>query len=43
MMPLERKFLNRSKSKEYISIEEARKRKFKIDWETYKYCKTKAT
>lgn len=26
------KFLNRSKSKEYISIEEARKKKFKIDW-----------
>ena len=30
------KFLNRSKSKEYISIKEARKRKFKIDWETSK-------
>ena len=28
------KFLNRSKSKTYISIAEARKRKFKIDWET---------
>ena len=27
------KFLNRSKSKEYVSLEEARKRKFKIDWE----------
>jgi 5-methyltetrahydrofolate--homocysteine methyltransferase len=27
------KFLNRSKSKAYISIEEARKRKFKIDWQ----------
>ncbi len=26
------KFLNRSKSKAYISIAEARKRKFKIDW-----------
>lgn len=26
------KFLNRSKSKEYISIEEARNRKFQIDW-----------
>ena len=26
------KFLNRSKSKAYISITEARKRKFKIDW-----------
>ena len=29
-------FLNRSKSKEYISIDEARKRKFKIDWKTSK-------
>ena len=28
------KFLNRSKTKEYISIEQARKRKFKINWET---------
>ncbi len=28
------KFLNRTKSKEYISIKEARKRKFKIDWKT---------
>ncbi len=27
------KFLNRSKSKEYISLEEARKRKFQIDWD----------
>ncbi len=26
------KFLNRSKTKEYITIEEARNRKFKIDW-----------
>lgn len=26
------KFLNRSKSKEYISLEEARKRKFQMDW-----------
>ncbi len=26
------KFLSRSKTKEYISIDEARKRKFKIDW-----------
>lgn len=30
------KFLNRSKSKAYISIEEARKRKFKIDWQPSK-------
>jgi len=28
------KFLNRSKSKEYINIAEARKRKFQIDWKT---------
>ena len=28
------KFLNRSKTKEYISIDEARKRKFKIDWKS---------
>ena len=28
------KFLNRTKKKEYISIEEARKNKFKIDWNT---------
>ncbi|TVZ55981.1 methionine synthase (B12-dependent) [Lutibacter sp. Hel_I_33_5] len=28
------KFLKRGKTKSYISIEEARKRKFKIDWET---------
>ena len=33
------KFLNRSKSKEYISIEEARKRKFKIDWKISKITK----
>jgi len=33
------KFLNRSKSKEYISIDEARKRKFKIDWESSKIVK----
>ena len=33
------KFLNRSKSKEYISIDEARKRKFKIDWKTSKITK----
>ena len=28
------KFLKRGKTKDYISIEEARERKFKIDWET---------
>jgi 5-methyltetrahydrofolate--homocysteine methyltransferase len=28
------KFLSRSKTKEYITIEEARNRKFKIDWNT---------
>ncbi|MDT7832450.1 methionine synthase [Flavobacteriaceae bacterium S356] len=28
------KFLSRSKSKEYISLEEARKRKYQIDWNT---------
>ena len=28
------KFLKRGKEKSYISIEEARKRKYKIDWET---------
>ena len=28
------KFLKRGKTKAYVSIEEARKRKFKIDWET---------
>ena len=28
-------FLTRSKSKEYLSIEEARKNKFKIDWNNY--------
>lgn len=28
------KFLNRTKQKEYISIEEARQKKFKIDWNT---------
>lgn len=28
-------FLARSKSKEYLSIEEARKNKFKIDWDKY--------
>ena len=35
------KFLNRSKSKAYISIEEARKRKFKIDWTTANIVKPK--
>jgi 5-methyltetrahydrofolate--homocysteine methyltransferase len=33
------KFLNRSKAKEYISLDEARKRKFKIDWEQSKIVK----
>jgi 5-methyltetrahydrofolate--homocysteine methyltransferase len=35
------KFLNRSKSKAYISIAEARKRKFKIDWKTANIVKPK--
>ncbi len=35
------KFLNRSKSKTYISIAEARKRKFKIDWGTANIVKPK--
>ena len=35
------KFLNRSKTKEYISLEEARKRKFKIDWSISKITKPK--
>ena len=35
------KFLKRGKEKSYISIEEARKRKYKIDWETSQICKTK--
>ncbi len=34
-------FLNRSKKKEYISIEAARKNKFKIDWNTSKIVKPK--
>jgi len=34
-------FLNRTKQKEYISIEEARKRKYKIDWETSDIVKPK--
>ena len=33
------KFLNRSKTKEYISLDEARKRKFKIDWKNSKIVK----
>jgi 5-methyltetrahydrofolate--homocysteine methyltransferase len=33
------KFMNRSKSKEYISLEEARKRKFQVDWKTSKIVK----
>ncbi|MCD8447748.1 methionine synthase [Tenacibaculum finnmarkense] len=35
------KFLKRGKSKAYISIEQARKRKFKIDWETSSIVKPK--
>ncbi len=35
------KFLKRGKEKSYISIEEARKRKYKIDWETSKIVKPK--
>ena len=36
------KFLKRGKEKSYVSIEEARKRKYKIDWETSKIVKPKA-
>jgi 5-methyltetrahydrofolate--homocysteine methyltransferase len=35
------KFLNRTKQKEYISIEEARQKKFKIDWNTTEIIKPK--
>lgn len=35
------KFLNRTKQKDYISIEEARKIKYKIDWQTSKIVKPK--
>tara|TARA_R110002073_G_scaffold299575_1_gene466622 strand:+ start:14335 stop:17022 length:2688 start_codon:yes stop_codon:yes gene_type:complete len=35
------KFLKRSKTKAYISIKEARERKFKIDWETSNITKPK--
>ncbi|GGZ73118.1 methionine synthase [Algibacter mikhailovii] len=35
------KFLKRGKEKSYISIEEARKRKYKIDWETSEIVKPK--
>ena len=35
------KFLNRTKQKEYISIEEARQKKFKIDWSTTEIVKPK--
>ncbi|WP_243470921.1 methionine synthase [Winogradskyella sp. MH6] len=35
------KFLNRTKQKEYISIEEARQKKFKIDWNTTEIVKPK--
>ncbi|RCS26583.1 methionine synthase [Polaribacter sp. WD7] len=36
------KFLKRGKEKSYISIEEARKRKYKIDWETSEIIKPKS-
>ena len=35
------KFLKRGKEKSYVSIEEARKRKYKIDWQTSKIVKPK--
>ena len=35
------KFLKRGKEKSFVSIEEARKRKFKIDWDTYQIVKPK--
>ena len=35
------KFLKRGKEKSYISINEARNRKYKIDWETSEICKPK--
>ncbi|MFV0566100.1 MAG: methionine synthase [Flavobacteriaceae bacterium] len=35
------KFLKRGKEKSYISIEEARKRKYKIDWDTFEIVKPK--
>ena len=35
------KFLKRGKEKSYISVNEARKRKFKIDWETIEIVKPK--
>src|SRR5690606_1490093 len=35
------KFLKRGKEKSYISVNEARKRKFKIDWETSEIVKPK--
>ncbi|MEL0643884.1 methionine synthase [Olleya sp. Ti.3.14] len=35
------RFLNRTKQKDYISIEEARDRKYKIDWQTSKILKPK--
>ncbi|MBE7660478.1 methionine synthase [Tenacibaculum finnmarkense] len=35
------KFLKRGKAKAYISIEQARKRKFKVDWETSSIVKPK--
>jgi 5-methyltetrahydrofolate--homocysteine methyltransferase len=36
------KFLKRGKEKSYISIDEARKRKYKIDWETSEIVKPKS-
>ncbi len=36
MMNSETKFLKRGKEKSYISIEEARKSKYKIDWKHQK-------
>jgi len=36
------KFLKRGKTKHYVTIDEARKRKFKIDWENSKITKPKA-
>jgi 5-methyltetrahydrofolate--homocysteine methyltransferase len=35
------KFLKRGKEKSYISIEEARQRKYKIDWDTCEIIKPK--
>lgn len=38
---LRENFLNRNKEKEFLTLEEARKNKFKIDWENYKPTKPK--